>query len=39
MTNAKSITTNPELAARPKYYVPYGAEIASSNRVWVLAAL
>ncbi len=39
MTNAKSITTDPELAARPKYYVPYGAEIASSNRAWVLAAL
>lgn len=39
MTNAKSITTDPEFAARPKYYVPYGAEIASSNRAWVLAAL
>jgi hypothetical protein len=39
MTNAKSITTDPELAARPKYYVPYGAEIASGNRAWVLAAL
>jgi hypothetical protein len=39
MTNAKSITTDSELAARPKYYVPYGAEIASGNRAWVLAAL
>lgn len=39
MANAKSITTDPELAARPKYYVPYGAEIASGNRAWVLAAL
>jgi len=39
MTNAKTITTDSELAARPKYYVPYGAEIASGNRAWVLAAL
>jgi len=39
MTNAKSITTDSELAARPKYYVPYGAEIASGNRAWVLATL
>src|SRR5258708_27763990 len=39
MANAKSITTDPELAVRPKYYVPYGAEIASGNRACVLAAL
>lgn len=39
MSNPKSITTDPEVAARPRYYVPYGAEIASGNRAWVLAAL
>src|SRR5713226_5010871 len=39
MNNAKTITTDSELAARPKYYLPYGAEIASGNRAWVLAAL
>jgi hypothetical protein len=39
MTNAKTITDDSDLAARPKYYVPYGAEIASGNRAWVLAAL
>jgi hypothetical protein len=39
MNNAKTIATDSELAARPKYYVLYGAEIASGNRAWVLAAL
>src|SRR5258708_1211347 len=39
MTNAKTITGDSDLAARTKYYVPYGAEIASGNRAWVLAAL
>lgn len=39
MNSAKTITTDSDLAARPKYYVPYGAEIASGNRAWVLAAL
>ena len=39
MTNANTITSDSENAARPKYYEPYGAEIASGNRAWVLAAL
>jgi hypothetical protein len=39
MTNAKTITSDSEIAARPKYFEPYGAEIASGNRAWVLAAL
>src|SRR5260370_34469068 len=39
MTTAKTITSDSELAARPKYSEPYGAEIASGNRAWVLAAL
>lgn len=39
MTNAKTITSDSEIVARPKYYEPYGAEIASGNRAWVLAAL
>lgn len=39
MNSAKTITTDSDLAAPPKYYVPYGAEIASGNRAWVLAAL
>jgi hypothetical protein len=39
MTNAKTITSDSDIAARPKYYEPYGAEIASGNRAWVLAAL
>jgi hypothetical protein len=39
MTNPKTITSDSDITARPKYYVPYGAEIASGNRAWVLAAL
>jgi hypothetical protein len=39
MTNANTITSDSENAARPRYYEPYGAEIASGNRAWVLAAL
>jgi VirB8 protein len=39
MTNAKTITSDSDIAARPKYYEPYGAEIASGNRAWVVAAL
>src|SRR5260370_4930516 len=39
MTNAKSITTDSELADRPKYDVPYGTEIARGNRAWVRATL
>jgi hypothetical protein len=39
MPNTITATKDSELAARPKYYVPYGAEIASGNRAWVLAAL
>ena len=39
MTNTKMITSDSDIAARPKYYVPYGVEIANGNRAWVLAAL
>src|SRR5258708_32356201 len=39
MTKTKTISGGSDLAARPKCYVPYGAEIASGNRAWVLAAL
>jgi hypothetical protein len=38
MTNTKTITSDSDIAARPKYYAPYGVEIANGNRAWVLAA-
>src|SRR5260370_3256769 len=39
MTNTKEITSESEIVARPTCHEPYGAEIASGNRAWVLAAL
>jgi hypothetical protein len=39
MENAKTTEVGSEIAARPKYYEVYGAEIANGNRAWVLAGL
>ena len=39
MTNVKNSEVDSEIAARPKYYEVYGAEIANGNRAWVLGGL
>jgi hypothetical protein len=39
MPNTNVALKNSEVEMRPKYYTVYGAEIASGNRAWVLAAL
>jgi hypothetical protein len=39
MPNTNVALNESEVETRPKYYAIYGAEIASGNRAWILAAL